>query len=69
VTIRVLLRTLPGKQFAVGREFRRRIKSRLDREGIEIPFPQRSLHIVQPRGGALAGPARPAAPGPDDDNE
>jgi small conductance mechanosensitive channel len=31
VTIRVLLRTTPGKQFAVGREFRRRIKSRLDR--------------------------------------
>jgi len=69
VTIRVLLRTLPGKQFGVAREFRRRIKSRLDREGIEIPFPQRSLHIVQPRGGTLAGPATPAAPDPDDDHE
>jgi small conductance mechanosensitive channel len=45
VTIRTLLRTQPGKQWGVAREFRRRIKNRLDREGIEIPFPQRTMHI------------------------
>jgi len=45
VTIRVLLRTHAGQQWAAGREFRRRIKSRLDREGIEIPFPQRTIHL------------------------
>jgi small conductance mechanosensitive channel len=45
VTIRTLIRTHPGKQWAVGREFRRRIKNRLDHEGIEIPFPQRMMHI------------------------
>lgn len=45
VTIRTLLRTHPGKQWGVGREFRRRIKNRLDHEGIEIPFPQRMMHI------------------------
>lgn len=45
VTIRTLLRTIPGKQWAVGREFRRRIKKRLDTEGIEIPYPQRMMHI------------------------
>ncbi len=45
VTIRTLLRTQPGRQWAVGREFRRRIKNRLDHEGIEIPFPQRTMHI------------------------
>jgi small conductance mechanosensitive channel len=45
VTLRVLLRTQPGQQWAVAREFRRRIKNRLDREGIEIPFPHRTLHV------------------------
>lgn len=46
VTIRTLLRTHPGQQWSVGREFRRRIKNRLDQEGIEIPFPQRTVHLV-----------------------
>ena len=45
VKIRVLFRTQPGQQWAVAREFRRRIKSRLDREKIEIPTPQRTIRI------------------------
>jgi small conductance mechanosensitive channel len=45
VTIRTLLRTHPGQQWAVAREFRRRIKNRLDRERIAIPFPQRTLRV------------------------
>jgi small conductance mechanosensitive channel len=39
VVIRMLARTLPEKQWNVGRELRRRIKKRFDLEGIEIPFP------------------------------
>jgi moderate conductance mechanosensitive channel len=45
VTIRSVFRTRPGQQFAVAREFRRRMKNRLDRESIEIPFPQRTVHV------------------------
>ena len=45
VIIRTLIRTVPGSQWEAGREFRRRIKNRLDHEGIEIPFPQRVMHV------------------------
>jgi small-conductance mechanosensitive channel len=48
VTLRVLLRTLPGRQWEVGREFRRRIKDRFDREKIEIPVPQKTNHDTPP---------------------
>jgi len=37
VTLRVLLRTRPGKHWEVGREFRRRAIIRLDREGVKVP--------------------------------
>lgn len=45
VTVRTVIRTRPGEQALVAREFRRRIKNRLDAEGIEIPFPQRTVHL------------------------
>ena len=45
VNVRVLFTTHPGRQWEVGREFRRRVKNRLDAEGITIPFPQRTLHL------------------------
>lgn len=47
VIIRTHFRTVAGSQWAVAREFRRRIKNRLDAEGIEIPFPQRTVHLRQ----------------------
>jgi small conductance mechanosensitive channel len=46
VVIRVLLPTRAGKHWDAAREFRRRLKQRLDREGIEIPFPQRVVRHV-----------------------
>ena len=37
LTIRTLLRSVPGQQWSLAREFRRRIKDRLDQEGISMP--------------------------------
>ena len=34
------------KQWAVGREFNGFIKKKFDEKGIEIPFPQRTVHIM-----------------------
>jgi small conductance mechanosensitive channel len=47
VTIRILAKTLPLKQWDVARELRRRIKMRFDREGIQIPYPHRVV-ITRP---------------------
>jgi len=43
VTIRMMAKTVPLKQWDLARELRRRIKHRFDAEGIEIPFPQRTV--------------------------
>jgi moderate conductance mechanosensitive channel len=45
VKIRILIRTQPGSQWNAAREFRRRLLKRLEREGIEIPFPQRTVRV------------------------
>ena len=44
VILKARLRTLPIEQWAVGREYRRRLKKAFDAEGIEIPFPHVSLY-------------------------
>lgn len=45
VVLRVLVKTIPGTQWEVSREIRRRIKIGFDSRGIEIPFPQRTVHM------------------------
>jgi len=45
VVIKARLKTLPIQQWAVGREYRRRLKKAFDEKGIEIPFPHRTLYM------------------------
>ncbi|TET19434.1 MAG: mechanosensitive ion channel family protein [Candidatus Cloacimonadota bacterium] len=44
ITIRLLVKTHPLKQWSIKRELQKRIKKRFDQEGIEIPFPQIVVH-------------------------
>jgi moderate conductance mechanosensitive channel len=46
VMIKARIKTLPIKQWAVGREFNRRMKKRFDELGIEIPFPSRTVYLA-----------------------
>jgi len=45
IIIKVLGDTKPGEKWAVEREFRLRVKRVFDEKGIEIPFPQRVIHM------------------------
>lgn len=46
VTIRIVAQCQVKENYAVERELRLRVKARLDKERIAIPFPQRTIHIV-----------------------
>ncbi len=43
VTVRIMVKTEPGKQWSVARELRRRIKESFEREGIEMPYPRQEV--------------------------
>jgi small-conductance mechanosensitive channel len=43
IVVRLVVKTVPGEQWGVARELRQRIKARFDAEGVEIPFPQRTV--------------------------
>lgn len=45
VIIVVRIKTVPIHQWAIGREFNRRMKQAFDREGIEMPFPTRTVYF------------------------
>lgn len=45
VELRALFKVQPKTQYALQREFNRRIKIAMDQAGIEIPFPQRSISL------------------------
>jgi len=61
VDIKVRLKTIPSKQWVVGREFLRRVKRAFDTEGIEIPFPYRNVVIAPTHDGPLGERALPTS--------
>lgn len=56
VNVRIMIKTLPLKQWDVARELRRRLKRRFDAEGIETPSPHYNLYL---RDGQLPAAAHP----------
>jgi small conductance mechanosensitive channel len=66
IAIRLVLKVEPGEQWATGREVRRRLKDAFDEEGIEIPFPQRTVWLHDAPVTAAA-PPRPTTPIPEQD--
>lgn len=59
IVIQGRLKTLPIKQWDVGREYMRRLKIKFDAEGIEMPFPHRTIYFAEqnkPVLTKLAGP-------------
>lgn len=44
VVVKGRLKTKPIQQWAVGREYRRRLKKAFDARGVEIPFPHRTIY-------------------------
>ena len=51
LVIRMMVKTIPLKQWDIGRELRRRIKKRFDEKGIQIPSSHRVLVWGEPQSG------------------
>ena len=68
VMIKCRIKTKPIQQWRIGREMNRRIKNTFDAQGIEMPFPHRTIYWGAPREGTppplyVAGLQRDSAPG------
>jgi small conductance mechanosensitive channel len=56
VIIKARIKTVPTKQWWVGREFNRRMKNRFDELDIEIPFPHQTIYFgIDKKGQAPSG--------------
>ena len=54
IIIKARTKTKPIRQWAVGREFNRRLKKKFDEKDIEIPFPHVTLYMGQDKDGRAA---------------
>jgi small conductance mechanosensitive channel len=51
VVVRARIKTLPGKQWALGRAYSELVKEIFDERGIEIPFPHVTLYMGELKDG------------------
>ena len=65
VNVRIRLKTLPTRQWAVRREFQRRMKRAFDELGIEIPFPHQTLYFGVDKSGSAPAARIVLERGPD----
>ncbi|MBI3899127.1 MAG: mechanosensitive ion channel family protein [Gammaproteobacteria bacterium] len=64
IVLHARLRTVPIKQWEVGREYLRRLKFAFDKEGVEIPHPHRAIYFnssEKSSASLLLTPKRPTA--------
>jgi small conductance mechanosensitive channel len=66
VTLKARIKTVPLKQWEVGRELRKRIGRIFKERHISIPFPQLSVHLVESAAAGTLAPAARAEPPPTD---
>ncbi len=52
VVLRARIKTVPGKQWAIGRAYNGYLKTVFDERGIEIPFPQRTIWLGEAKDGS-----------------
>ena len=66
VTARIVVQVTPGEQYAAERELRQRLKRAFDERGVEIPFPQRTVHTIADASGPTRTPESVPSPTSDD---
>src|SRR5262249_42086363 len=62
VIIQARIKTVPLKQWAVGRELRRRILKRFQKDGIILPKPKMTLAVESAKQAAMLTPSTASAP-------
>jgi len=48
ITVRVMVKTQPGKQWDIARELQRRILAACEREGVTLPYPRQEVWVRGP---------------------